>query len=53
MTIEELEALKKSLCEGNTKRIEKLEGRLWWFNTLAFANLLAFVFVLLKEVLLK
>lgn len=47
--ISELEELRKALCSDMQKRMDKIESKLFWFNTVAIGNLIAFIIVLIKE----
>ncbi|MBN1294355.1 MAG: hypothetical protein JXB48_21140 [Candidatus Latescibacteria bacterium] len=53
MDIKELEDLKKFLCTDAHKRIEKIEIKLSWYNTLLISTLVALVLNFIKEILIK
>lgn len=49
MNAKDLEEIKKILCADQQKRIEKLEKMFFWFNTVAFGNLIAIIILFIKE----
>ena len=53
MDLHELEELKKSLCTDAHKRIEKLEARLAWYNTLLISTLIALILNFVKDLFVR
>ena len=43
MDLQELKELKDALCTEPLKRIERIDKRMWWFNTLAISNLVVMI----------
>ncbi len=49
----EIKELSDVLCTDSKERIRKLESKLFWFNTVAIGNLIAFILILVKEYVIK
>lgn len=53
MDAKEIKELSDVLCNDSKDRIKKLEAKLFWFNTVAIGNLIAFILILVKEYAIK